>query len=234
MSYACSNNESAADQILRKFESAADSSYKVFLSERIKATNFPESVIGIRMGEIRRTARELSKVMTYEQVMEVIYPQALTKYEYKLLFGLLMQRLAPSEKVSEVVPKLYNLCDGWAVPDTFQVVLAHFAKKGHLSLILNSIEEYKSSINPFARRLTVVVQMQLVKLGLTSVGEALEHCAELQQDEEYLVQMGIAWTLAELRIKYPDEVETFLSQGQISSEEVLKKYRQKLRDSLRI
>lgn len=227
-------SESAAGQILKDFESTADSSYKLFLAERVKSTNFPESIIGIRMGNIRKTASALAKVMSYEEVLEHIYPQALKWYEYKLLFGLLLQRLTPSEKVSEVLPKLYGLCDGWAVPDTFQVVLAHFAKKGNLELILQSIQEYKTSINPFARRLTVVVQMPLVKHGLVSVRQALEFCEEMQWDEEYLVQMGVAWTLSELRIHHPDEVEAFLSKGKISSEDVLKKYKQKLRDSLRL
>lgn len=225
---------SAVVELMKEFEATAESSYRLFLAERVKVTTNPDTILGIRMGVIRRFARTLSKLITYENTLELLYPKAIQWYEYKLLFGLIVQRVLPLVRVGDVLPLFYNLCDGWAVPDLYQSILGDFAARGALRDVVLSVEANTTSPNPFARRLTVVVQMPLNKLELVPIEDALHQCQRLQWDNEYLVQMGVAWTLAELYIQHPEEVNGFIQSGEISSEPVLKKYRQKLRDSLRL
>lgn len=225
---------SVAEQLLLEFESATDSAYRSFLIDKIKVTTNPSTVLGIRMTVIRKYAGKLGSVIDIDQALELLHPKAGQWYEYKLLFGLVLQKVTPLERVQEVLPLMYDLCDGWAVPDLYMTIFSHFANNGSHTEVLRSISRYSGSVNPFARRLTIVVQMPLFKSRVVSLHQALVQCSMLQWDDEYLVQMGIAWTLAELYVSNPKEVDQFILGGGIESGEVLKKYHQKLRDSLRV
>lgn len=220
------DNRSAVERLLKEFGSAADFSYKAFLM-KLKATSNPDSIIGIRMPIIRKTAKELAKLLTYDEAIQLLSVKAKEYYEYKLLLGLILQKVTPKEKVAEVLPILYSLCDGWAVPDLFKDALGEFARKGALAEVLESIKTYAKNENPFARRLTIVAFFPLVRYSLVPAEVALAHIKRLQHDSHYFIEMANAWLLAELTITHPEVSHS------IESPTVLQKYQQKLRDSHR-
>lgn len=220
-------NRSAVEHLLKQFVSTADLSYKAF-NQKLKVSLDTESIMGIRMPIIRRYAKLLSKHLTYKDSVSLLLDKAREYYEFKLLFGLLLQNITPKESVKEALSILYSLCDGWAVSDLYKDVLGAFAQKGALQDVMASINEYKDDNNSFARRLTIVAFFPLLKFNLVTSETALAHIESLQLDTDYYVEMANAWLLAELTITNPS-----LSHS-ISNPALLKKYRQKLRDSYRI
>lgn len=220
------DKRSAAEVLLEEFASATDLSYKAF-NQKLKVSSNPDSIIGIRIPIIRKSAKKLAKLLTYDDAIRLLLDKAKRYYEYKLLLGLVLQEVTPKEQVSEALPILYSLCDGWAVSDLFNDVLGTFAKKGALPEVMASIDRFHNDDNPFARRLTIVVFFPLVRSHLVAPEVAIEHITKLQHDQHYYIEMANAWLLAELTITHPEVPHS------ITSPTVLKKYQQKLRDSYR-
>lgn len=220
-------NESAVEQILEDFSSAADLSYRAF-SQKLKSSTNLSSILGIRMPMVRKTARALVEYIGYDEAVATILPLAKEWLEYKLLLGLVLSRLTPVGGVADAINILYSLCDGWVATDLFKDVLGQFAEQGFTEEVMDSLQAYKDDSNPFARRLTVVTFLPLVKKGLVDKSLAINHIQYLEADDNYYVEMANAWLLAELTIMYPQIV------CDISKPSLLKKYHQKLRDSCRL
>ncbi|WP_298629841.1 DNA alkylation repair protein [uncultured Porphyromonas sp.] len=217
---------SAVEQLLREFVSTADLSYKAF-STKLKVTSYPDTILGIRMPVVRRTAGNLSKCWSFDKAVAQLYLLAEKWYEYKLLLGLVLKKVTEGDEVEKAIPILYSLCDGWAVPDLYQEVLGHFAKLGRLEEVLRSTEEFASCPNEFARRLSIVAYFPLLREGLVGVEQTLKHIALLEFDSAYYVEMANAWLLAEIKLTHP-EVSPVISNPSLE-----KRYLQKLRESLR-
>lgn len=228
------NVASAVEQILKGMEATADASYARFCGVRTKCTTRPETVLGIRMGVLRRAMKELVKAgMDDALAREVLLPKAREVYEYKILYGGVMQKVCPQEKVVGVVQVLLSLCDGWATCDFFAEPIAHYAKHGCAEWILEMMAEATKDSRPFARRLSVVSMIRLHKLGLMTPAEVIDRCAMMQGDEEYYVQMAIAWVLAELYVHDSPSVALFM-QEELRSDDIRRMLVRKLKDSYRV
>lgn len=220
---------------LSHFEAQKDEKYRHFLATKIKASSQPETILGIRMGVIRKEAKRLAKELTYSEAITLLHPLALQWYEYKLLFGLVTQKLVSTQdEATDLLHRLYPLCDGWAVPDLYRDILGTLALT-YPTLILESVATEAKSPNPFARRLTAVAQMDLLRHHVTTPKVALRHLLSLQDDAEYLVQMGVAWALSEIELSLAPGILGTASRAELAltNPQVLRYYQQKLRDSLR-
>lgn len=217
-----------------RFEAKREESYRQLL-QKVKASSQPHTILGIRMGIVRSQAKQLVHQMSYKEAVTKIYPLALRCYEYKLLFGLLGADLVSSEtEVADLLKRLFYLCDGWAVPDLYKSLLGKLVPK-YATIILASVANEQKSSNPSARRLTAVVQIDLLKKGITTPTSSLRHLIALQEDPEYLVQMGVAWALSEIE---PSLAPGLIAEAStpdllLTNTTVLRYYRQKLRDSTR-
>ena len=216
----CTDQEmrSAVEQLLDEFRSSADLSYKSF-NTKLKVSCYPDSILGIRMPVVRRIAHKLSKYLTSDGAITLLYPLAERWYEYKLLLGLVLKEVTQEDEVGKTIPVLYSLCDGWAVSDLYQEVLGHFAKL--------SSKKFATSPYEFARRLSIVAYFPLLRQELVSVEQVLQHIALLENDSAYYVEMANAWLLAEIKLTHP-EVSPVISNASLK-----KRYLQKLRESLR-
>lgn len=226
MPYTDQEMRSAVEQLLDEFCSSADLSYKSF-NTKLKVSCYPDSILGIRMPVVRRIAHKLSKYLTSDGAITLLYPLAERWYEYKLLLGLVLKEVTQEDEVGKTIPVLYSLCDGWGVSDLYQEVLGYFAQLGHLEEVLLSTKEFSSNTNEFARRLSIVVYFPLVRNRLVDIELVLEHIALLEYDSAYYVEMANAWLLAEIKLTHP-EVSPVISNPSLN-----KRYRQKLRESLR-
>ncbi len=220
-----------ATALLAQLEQRREPAYADFMALRTKVSSRPESVLGIRMKWLRQAVKQLSRLLTLDEAIELLHERALAWYEYKIIFGGVIGRLASP---NEGLPLLYLLCDGWAVPDYYKELLAGWASWGETErqIVLRSIAEHAHDANPYARRLTIVAWLDLIRHGLATSRAALEHVAPLQHDEAYYVQMAIAWLLAEITLtgeaSFVNAIRT-----EITDDTVLRMYEQKLRDSLR-
>ena len=220
-----------ATALLAELEQRREPAYADFMALRTKVSSRPESVLGIRMKWLRQATKQLSSLLTCDEAIELLHPRACVWYEYKILFGGVLGRLATAGKGA---PLLYPLCDGWAVPDYYKELLAHWARQGdaELQIVLHSLAEHAHDANPYARRLTVVAWLDLIRHDLVTPTKALQHIIPLQHDEAYYVQMAIAWLLAEMTLTGEASLVKAISTT-ITDSTVLRMYQQKLRDSRR-
>ena len=220
-----------ATALLAQLEQRREPSYARFMALRTKVSSRPESVLGIRMKWLRQASKQLSRLLTLDEAIELLHPRARVWYEYKILFGGVLGRLATA---AEGTPLLYPLCDGWAVPDYYKEILAQWARQGdaELQIVLRSLAEHAHDANPYARRLTVVAWLDLLRYDLVTPTTALQHIIPLQHDEAYYVQMAMAWLLAEMTLTGESSLVEAISTT-ITDSTVLRMYQQKLRDSRR-
>lgn len=223
-----------ASALIAQLKSRREASYAHFMSLRTKVSSHPESVLGIRMKWLRQAVRQLAPLLTLETAIELLQERANAWYEYKIILGGVLGRIASA---SEGLPLLYPLCDGWAVPDYYKEIVAGWAATSETerAIVLDSLADHAHDPNPYARRLTVVTWIDLLRNSLATPTAALEHVIPLQDDEEYYVQMAIAWLLAEMTLTASpgDTSLTAAIERQITSSTILRMYRQKLRDSFR-
>lgn len=221
-----------ASALLAELEQRREPDYAAFMALRTKVSSRPESVLGIRMKWLRQAVKQLSRLLTLDEAIELLHERALAWYEYKIIFGGIVGRLASAD---EGLPLLYPLCDGWAVPDYYKEVLAGWARRGETErqLVFHSMAEHAHDANPYARRLTIVAWLDLIRHDLATPRAALDHIVPLQHDDAYYVQMAIAWLLAEMTLTGEPSL-TEAIRTEISEETVLRMYQQKLRDSRRI
>lgn len=217
--------------LLAELEQRREPDYAAFMALRTKVSSRPESVLGIRMKWLRQAVKQLSRLLTLDEALELLHERALAWYEYKIIFGGVIGRLATP---SEGLPLLYPLCDGWAVPDYYKEILADWASRGEAErqIVHRSIAEHAHNANPYARRLTIVAWLDLIRHDLATPRAALDHVAPLQHDEAYYVQMAIAWLLAEMTLT-GEPTLTEVIRTEITDATVLRMYQQKLRDSRR-
>ena len=110
-----------ATALLTELEQRREPDYAAFMALRTKVSSRPESVLGIRMKWLRQAVRQLSALLTLDEAIDLLHERALAWYEYKIIFGGVIGRLASA---GEGLPLLYPLCDGWAVPDYYKELLA--------------------------------------------------------------------------------------------------------------
>lgn len=220
-----------ASALLAELEQRREPDYAAFMALRTKVSSRPESVLGIRMKWLRQAVRQLSALLTLDEAIDLLHEKALAWYEYKIIFGGVIGRLASS---GDGLSLLYPLCDGWAVPDYYKEVLAGWARRGETErqIVLRSMAEHTHDANPYARRLTIVAWLDLIRHGLVTPRAALNHVAPLQHDEAYYVQMAIAWLLAEITLTGEASLVEAI-RTEITDDTVLRMYEQKLRDSRR-
>ena len=220
-----------ASTLLEELEQHCEPDHVAFMALRTKVSSRPESVLGIRMKWLRQTVKQLSRLLTLDEAVDLLHERATAWYEYKIIFGGVIGRLASA---GEGLPLLYPLCDGWAVPDYYKELLAGWARRddAERQIVLRSMAEHAHDANSYARRLTIVAWLDLIRHGLATPRAALDHVAPLQHDEAYYVQMAIAWLLAEITLT-GDASLTEAIRTEITNDTVLRMYQQKLRDSRR-
>lgn len=227
---------SAVAEILSRIEATADASYAHFCGVRTRCSSDPTTVLGIRMKPLREAMKALpSAGMDLEMAHAVLLPLARKHYEYKILYGGVIQRVCPHviEMVERELDTLLSLCDGWATCDYFTEVFAHFARKGFADTVLRRLEHATRAPNPFARRLSVVVMIRLHRLGVVTVAEAIDRCDMMQDDDDYYIQMGIAWVLAEMYVHDSPSVHLYMQHG-LREEAIRRMLIRKLKDSYRV
>lgn len=222
-------------QILSDLEASAEEK-KALFDNRLKISRNPDTVMGIRVPLVRRAIKTLGKIMSFQDVMEVLYPLALEKYEYKLLFaGVAAERVSCDDEIRLLYDRLFECVDGWGTSDFFLDIIATVCEKheGGIQIFREYVSLHKGSSNPFARRLTIVPFIKLMPKGYFSLYFALAHLEAMQNDNDYYVSMGIAWTLTSLYIHDEQVVSDFID-SKITNEEVLKLTRRKMRESRRV
>lgn len=202
-----------------------DEEYGKFQKKLCPDTNL--EIIGIRIPKLRNLAKELA---------EEDYKYYLNSIENKYFEEIILEGLVIGycktdiyEKlklIKEFVPKI----DSWSITDTFCPTLK--IKEKDLEKVWNFIMPYLKSNKEFEVRFAIIMMLDYY-ITDQYVDEVIE-CLDKVDNEGYYAKMAVAWTLAEIGIKYYDKLIKYLKGNNKLDTFTYNKTLQKLRESYRI
>lgn len=186
------------------------------------------NIIGVRIPELRKLAKELLKKYTLKELMENINDNY---YEEIMLQGMVIG--GAKEKINtilkyieEFVPKI----DNWATCDTFCTSLK--ITKKYKEEMWEFIQKYLKSDKEFELRFAIVMI-----LGYFIDEKYLEENFKIFNNiksDRYYVKMALAWAISICIIKYYERTVRYLEKEAILDDFTYNKAIQKARESYRL
>lgn len=198
-------------------------SYAAF-NQRIVNTKMP--VIGVRVPDLRRLARELAPDMSAADISELLTAQN-ESFDYVLLCGLLITHVRIDNQAAIALTKQYlPHVDSWAHIDIFVEKKRRFASEVWWNFALECLQ----SEAEFTVRYGVVSLMTnfLDEAHIDQVFAALRKVTS----DGYYVKMALAWLYATAAVNFFEKTLAELENRQIDAWTRNKAY-QKMRESRR-
>lgn len=213
------------DDILDRLTDLAqgNESYAVF-NQRIVNTKMP--VIGVRVPDLRRLARELAPDMSAAKISELLRVKDVT-FDYVLLCGLLITHARLDDLVAIDLTKQYlPRVDSWAHIDVFVEKKRRFAGEVWWDFALECLQNE----DEFTVRYGVISLMTnfLDEAHIDQVFTALRNV----KHDGYYVKMALAWLYATTAVHFFDLTLAELENEHIDAWTRNKAY-QKMRESRR-
>lgn len=188
-------------KIKEKLFELADQKYKEFHSGLCPGTN---NIIGVRVPILRNYAKELIREYQTEELLKQIDNQY---YEEIMLQGMLIG-LAKEDlkKVKKWIENFVLRIDNWAICDVFCAGLK--ITKKHKEEMWEFIQKYLKSKKEFEIRFGVVMILDYY-IEEEYLKKAFQ-IFDLIINQDYYVQMAIAWAISICLIKFYDETIEYL------------------------
>ena len=200
-----------------------DKEYMKFLS-KLTPNVSEDTIIGVRIPEIRKLAKKLVKNNEYEDFLKELPHKY---YDENLLHGAIISESKDFEKCIKLLDNFLPFVDNWAVCDTISPKIF----KKHKKELIEKIKEWSQSDKTYTCRFGVEMLMTHF-LDEDFKKEYLEMVANIHS-EEYYVKMVIAWFFATALAKQWDYAVIYLENNRLDVW-VHNKTIQKARESLRI
>ena len=210
-------------KIQKELFSLQDKKYMKFLS-KLTPNVSEDTIIGVRIPEIRKLAKKLGKNDEYEDFLKELPHKY---YDENLLHGAIISENKDFENCIELLNSFLPFVDNWAVCDTISPKIF----KKHKKELIEKIKEWSQSDKTYTCRFGVEMLMTHF-LDEDFKKEYLEMVANIHS-EEYYVKMVIAWFFATALTKQWDYAVIYLENNRLDVW-VHNKTIQKARESLRI
>ena len=210
-------------KIQKELFSRQDKEYMKFLS-KLTPNVSEDTIIGVRIPEIRKLAKKLVKNNEYEDFLKELPHKY---YDENLLHGAIISENKDFENCIELLNSFLPFVDNWAVCDTISPKIF----KKHKKELIEKIKEWSQSDKTYTCRFGVEMLMTHF-LDEDFKKEYLEMVANIHS-EEYYVKMVIAWFFATALTKQWDYAVIYLENNKLDVW-VHNKTIQKARESLRI
>ena len=210
-------------KIQKELFSLQDKEYMKFLS-KLTPNVSEDTIIGVRIPEIRKLAKKLVKNNEYEDFLKELPHKY---YDENLLHGAIISENKDFENCIELLNSFLPFVDNWAVCDTISPKIF----KKHKKELIEKIKEWSQSDKTYTCRFGVEMLMTHF-LDEDFKKEYLEMVANIHS-EEYYVKMVIAWFFATALTKQWDYAVIYLENNRLDVW-VHNKTIQKARESLRI
>lgn len=210
-------------KIQKELFSLQDKEYMKFLS-KLTPNVSEDTIIGVRIPEIRKLAKKLVKNNEYEDFLKELPHKY---YDENLLHGAIISESKNFEKCIKLLDNFLPFVDNWAVCDTISPKIF----KKHKKELIEKIKEWSQSDKTYTCRFGVEMLMTHF-LDEDFKKEYLEVVADIHS-EEYYVKMVVAWFFATALAKQWDYAVIYLEDNRLDVW-VHNKTIQKARESLRI
>ncbi|BBM54826.1 hypothetical protein JMUB3936_1110 [Leptotrichia wadei] len=210
-------------KIQKELFSRQDKEYMKFLS-KLTPNVSEDTIIGVRIPEIRKLAKKLVKNNEYEDFLKELPHKY---YDENLLHGAIISENKDFENCIELLDNFLPFIDNWAVCDTISPKIF----KKHKKELIEKIKEWSQSDKTYTCRFGVEMLMTHF-LDEDFKKEYLEMVANIHS-EEYYVKMVVAWFFATALAKQWDYAVIYLENNRLDVW-VHNKTIQKARESLRI
>lgn len=214
------NNE----EIRNKLIELSEDKYKEFSAGLCPGVNI--EMLGVRIPKIRKLAKEIVKDNPEEYLKN---PQE-KYFEELMLQALVIANLKIDlEKKKEYIINFVPKINSWAVCDSFCVDLKDADKNPEF--FWKIISKYFKSNKEYELRFAVVMLLDhyVKEEYIDKIFEVVDNI----KNEEYYVEMGIAWLVAEMYIKFPKHTMNYLKNCNLNKF-TYNKALQKARESYRV
>ena len=210
--------------VVRELKENSDAKYKDFIAKLVPTIE-KDTVIGVRMGDLRRLAREIRK----EENLDIFNEAKFYYREEKLLYALCIFKMSESfDKAMNALDEFLPYIDNWEVTDLIagEIII----DEAHIDKAFQKALSYVHSSDEYTIRLGLVIMNKKYN-DSAHIEKILDALKSISLDA-YYVNMAAAWLLCELYFTDKAKVDEFLSSEAISME-IKKMTRQKIRESLK-
>ena len=212
-------------KIQKELFSLQDKEYMKFLS-KLTPNVSEDTIIGVRIPEIRKLAKKLVKNNEYEDFLKELPHKY---YDENLLHGAIISESKDFEKCIKLLDNFLPFVDNWAVCDTISPKIFKKYKKE----LIEKIKVWSQSDKTYTCRFGVEMLMTHF-LDEDFKKEYLEVVADIHSDE-YYVKMVVAWFFATALAKQWDYAVIYLENNRLdvwAHNKTIQKARESLRISL--
>lgn len=210
--------------VVRELSANADAKYRDFIAKLVPTIE-KDTIIGVRMGDLRRLAREIRK----EENLDIFNGAKFYYREEKLLYTLCIFKMSESfDTAMNALDEFLRYINSWEVTDLIagEIII----DEAHIDKAFQKALSYVHSSDEYTIRLGLVIMNKKFndKAHIEKILDALKSISL----DAYYVNMATAWLLCELYFTDKVKVDEFLSSESISME-IKKMTRQKIRESLK-
>lgn len=186
-------------------------------------------IIGVRMPVLRELARSLEKDGKWVSYDRALFLETLPHWHYdeNMLHAIIVSREKNFEAAISYTEKFLPYIDNWAVCDCFSPKA--FAK--NVDLLQSYIDKWLKSEPTYTVRFGIVNAMKYLLDERFDIGILDKVCNA--NNDEYYVNMAVAWFLSEALVKHYDSTLEFMSAADIDVW-TYNKALQKARESFRL
>lgn len=213
------------NDIKRKLLKLQNEEYKKFNQKLCPDTNL--KMLGIKIPVLRTIAKEIVKDNPEEYLKNVKNEY----FEEVILEGLVIAySKMPIEEKLKLIKNFIPKIDSWAINDTFCPTLK--IKDNEKELVWDFLQPYLQSEKEFEVRFAVILMLDYY-ITDEYVDKVILKLDQVKNDG-YYAKMAVAWTIAEIGIKYNEKAMKYLKGQNNLDKFTYNKALQKLKESYRI
>lgn len=199
-------NEKEYKNFIEYLKSLQDKKYKEFHSSLVLNSKY--EMIGIRLPNMRDIAKKIAQ----SNIEEFLEYSNNKYYEEVMIQGLVISHIKDEKKFYKYFKKHIKKIDNWALCDSFcnsiKIVRKYEEKyfKEAINMALNE-KEFISRVG-----FIIILSHFICKENLDIIYDTLNKV----QSELFYINMGEAWLICEIYIKFPEETKKFLKKNNLN------------------
>ena len=192
--------------IKERLISLSEGEYRRFMIKLLPTVD-ENTVIGVRVGNIRSLAKDILRTSTKEETLSFLSSLPHEYYEENMLHALILSEIRDYELCIEQIDKFLPFVDNWGTCDSLRPKVF---KKNRERLLFKINHDWLTSALTYTKRFAI--EMLMVHfLDEDFSPEMLDDVAEIRSDEYYL-NMMIAWYFATALAKQYDTALPYLKE----------------------